>query len=285
MNEKSLFDLISKLIPDLETTEEMSFYDCYSKKHDLHIELKCRKLHYDSLIIEKIKYDKLKEFNSRYINSTPNGIYSFDIQKLEEPLWYERVLPSTTEFENNTKINKKVGYIKLVDAKDITHLFQKENEVFKKRLIKSQEAVLLVRDYFLSRGYEVEVPELVIAPTNVGAFSEYADKGDLFVEKDGKRFIIEVKHVSTNFTDKHFPYKTTIVNSYTGYNSKEPKPDFHFILSSNKEYAFYVDKETFKLCELKRIYDKYKKADLLFYVLDIDKAKFFKLNTNKNSPT
>jgi hypothetical protein len=152
-----------------------------------------------------------------------------------------------------------------------------ENEIFKKRLIKSQEAVMLFKDYFENRGYQVEVPELIIAPTNVGAFTEYADKGDLFVEKDGKRLIIEVKHVSTKFTDKYYPYKTAIVNSYTGYHSKEPKPDFHFILSTDKLFAFYVDKETFKLCELKKIYDKYKKAELKFYVIDIDKAKFFKI--------
>ena len=152
-----------------------------------------------------------------------------------------------------------------------------ENEIFKKRLIKSQEAVMLFKDYFINRGYQVEVPELVIAPTNVGAFSKYADKGDLFVEKDGKKLIIEVKHVSTKFTDTHYPYNTAIVNSYTGYNSKEPKPDFHFILSVDMLYAFYVDKETFKLCELKNIYDKYKQAELKFYVIDINKVKFFKI--------
>jgi hypothetical protein len=118
MNEEILFNLIKKLIPDLSQTNQFSFRDAYSKKHDLSIELKCRYKNYQQLIIEKIKYDNLIRLNSvRYINSMPSGIYSFNLKKIEEPIWFEKELPVNTEFENKNKIEKlkKVKIIGLLD--------------------------------------------------------------------------------------------------------------------------------------------------------------------------
>jgi hypothetical protein len=149
-------------------------------------------------------------------------------------------------------------------------------EQFKERLIKSQEAVMLVAKYFEDHGYDVKVPKLVIAPHAVGAFSKYADNGDLFVSKGTRNLIVEVKHVSVKF-EYAWPYHTMIVNSYTGYNSKEPKPDLHIILNRDSTHFASIRKETYEHWVLKRIYDKYKEADLLFYTIKADKAKFFKL--------
>jgi len=118
MNEEILFNLIKKLIPDLSQTNQFSFRDAYSKKHHLSIELKCRYKNYQQLIIEKIKYDNLIRLNSvRYINSMPSGIYSFNLKKIEEPIWFEKELPVNTEFENKNKIEKlkKVKIIGLLD--------------------------------------------------------------------------------------------------------------------------------------------------------------------------
>jgi hypothetical protein len=119
MIEKELFIIMKTLIPDLEQMEEFSYYDCYSKYHKAHIELKCRKTHYDNLMIEKIKYDKLKKVNSWYINSTPIGIYSFNIQEIEEPKWSDVMMPITTEFGNNKQIIKSIGLININSAKKI----------------------------------------------------------------------------------------------------------------------------------------------------------------------
>lgn len=119
MIEQELFYIMKTIISDLEQTEQFSYYDCYSEQYNMHIELKCRKTHYEDLLIEKIKYDKLKKVKSRYINSTPIGIYSFDIQKIDEPRWWKEFMPTTTEFTNHIKIEKIVGYININQAKKI----------------------------------------------------------------------------------------------------------------------------------------------------------------------
>ena len=126
MNEKQLFDLIKSVIPDLKSTDQYSYRDAYSPKYDLTIELKCRQKHYDFLLIEKIKYDKLVKHNRvRYINSTPIGIFSFDLKKIQEPTWYEYVLPKETEFYNRNKIPKIVGMLTISQAEDLTHLLRR----------------------------------------------------------------------------------------------------------------------------------------------------------------
>jgi hypothetical protein len=126
MNEQTLFGLIKSVIPDLQSTDQYSYRDAYSPKYDLTIELKCRHKHYDFLLIEKIKYDKLIKHNRvRYINSTPIGIFSFDLKKIEEPTWYEYVLPKETEFYNRNKIPKIVGMLTISQAEDLTHLLRR----------------------------------------------------------------------------------------------------------------------------------------------------------------
>lgn len=92
------------------------------------IELKCRNKHYDELLIEKDKYDALiqrsKEFGTTpmYINSTPEGIYVFNLKKIPEPQWEEKGgLPTTSHFTDRRKIVKTVGFLP-------TYLANKINE-------------------------------------------------------------------------------------------------------------------------------------------------------------
>jgi hypothetical protein len=51
-----------------------------------------------------------------YINSTPLGIYSFDLMDIPEPQWYSEFMPVSTEFENKEKIYKLVGYLDINEA-------------------------------------------------------------------------------------------------------------------------------------------------------------------------
>ena len=128
--ERELFKLIKQhLAHDLEESEhKMSKYDCYSLSYNADIELKCRNVHYDDLVIEKIKYDALiaraSMFNTRpiYINSTPLGVWSFRLDELSEPAWEERRMPKTTHFANNNMIVKVVGYYNISLGKNITDL-------------------------------------------------------------------------------------------------------------------------------------------------------------------
>jgi hypothetical protein len=126
LNEQTLFQLIKdKLIPDLQQTDQFHFSDCFSKEKDLIVELKCRRFHYETLIIEQSKYIKLMSasyWEVRYINSTPIGIYSFDLRMIEEPTWITKDCKKTTDFENNTYVPKLVGMLDIKEAKDITKL-------------------------------------------------------------------------------------------------------------------------------------------------------------------
>lgn len=126
LNEQTLFELLKeKLVPDLQQTDQFHFSDCFSKEKDLIVELKCRRTHYESLIIEQSKYIKLMSasyWEVRYINSTPLGIYSFDLRIIEEPTWITKDCKRTTDFEDNSYVPKLVGLLELKDSKDITNL-------------------------------------------------------------------------------------------------------------------------------------------------------------------
>lgn len=124
MNESRLFDYLKeKYIPDLEKTEQYSNFDCYSKTFQFFIELKCREVHYDTLMIEKYKYDRLiklsreKLYTPYYINSTPNGVYAFKL--VINPKWEYKLLPKTTQFQETQAIIKQVGYLDLKNAKKL----------------------------------------------------------------------------------------------------------------------------------------------------------------------
>jgi hypothetical protein len=135
-----------------------------------------------------------------------------------------------------------------------------------------------MKDWFEKKGFEVEVPELKIAPTSVGAFSDYADNGDMKIRKDGKEYIVEIKQSSYDFDINTFPFENAIVNSYTGYESKNPKPDIHVIISKNKKYAYAIAKSVFdQNKQLKEIYDKYKERTLKFYTVSKNLLKIFEI--------
>ena len=124
MNELILFDFLKlNLYPDLERAPGIyDAFDCTSAKAGHFIELKCRQTHYSTLLIEQMKYRKLieqayhRDLLPFYINSTPLGIYSFDLMDLAEPVWYVHYLPATTEFDRVEKIEKLVGYLPIEEA-------------------------------------------------------------------------------------------------------------------------------------------------------------------------
>lgn len=124
MNEQLLFDFLkSDYYPDLERSIGIyDSFDCISAKAGHYIELKCRRTHYPTLLIEEMKYRKLitqaaeRDLIPFYINSTPEGIFSFDLMDLPEPEWVTHRMPATTDFSRNNKIDKLVGYFPLEEA-------------------------------------------------------------------------------------------------------------------------------------------------------------------------
>ena len=108
------FDLV-------KSKNQMSRWDCYSPKFKHRIELKCRRKHYDNLLLEKSKYDAMIFESGKhldrpiYINSTPEGVYSFDLLDIE-PEWIFKTLRATTQFANNKSVLKKVAFIDIEEG-------------------------------------------------------------------------------------------------------------------------------------------------------------------------
>ena len=122
MTEQGLFDYIKETyLEDLVKSEHTYEYiDATSNGYRLVIELKCRHIHYDDLILEKDKYESLMQqaealgFTPFYINSTPEGIYAFNLRKITVTFSTKR-LPSST-VDNGPVIDKKVALLHIDKA-------------------------------------------------------------------------------------------------------------------------------------------------------------------------
>lgn len=129
LSEDDLFNIIKNVYPDLEKSLDFyAPYDCYTKQHNLYIELKCRRTHYPTLLLERLKYDRLREaaqmmqMKPVYVCSTPDGIWKFNLSDLQLK-WQIEMLPKTTDFDNTQKISKVVCYLPLTMGKQLPARF------------------------------------------------------------------------------------------------------------------------------------------------------------------
>jgi hypothetical protein len=121
--EKDLFEWLSnnhyKTL--VNSKNPISRWDCYDIETQNRIELKCRRKHYDTLILEKGKYDAmLLESNKNldipiYINSTPEGIYLFNLNEIDIK-WFKKSLPATTEFKKRIWVKKEITELQVIKA-------------------------------------------------------------------------------------------------------------------------------------------------------------------------
>ena len=127
--EQLLTHLARTSVPNLERMEYgfshwdcTAFYETSLGRVDFILELKCRETHYPEMLIEQAKYDWLIEEAGKrsakpaYVNWTPQGIFAWDLYRVKEPSWAPRLMPATTQFENNEEIVKVVGSLPVVDA-------------------------------------------------------------------------------------------------------------------------------------------------------------------------
>jgi len=105
----------------VKSKKQMSRWDCYSPDAFHRIELKCRSRHYDTLLIERKKFDSIIEKCNdnldipMYINSTPNGVFRFNLY-IVKPNWEIQYHNKTTHFSNTNKIEKEVAMLEIKDA-------------------------------------------------------------------------------------------------------------------------------------------------------------------------
>jgi hypothetical protein len=112
-----LFEALKSVYPDLTPVSPTDRHDGITS--DSYIEMKCRRTHYSTLLIEKKKWDYLAEIRARtgartlYINSTPQGVYQFDLGAINEPEWQLKALPDKTDYANGEKVQKLCGFLDL----------------------------------------------------------------------------------------------------------------------------------------------------------------------------
>ena len=101
---------------------QYSFYDCYSLEFRFYAELKMRSKHYDTLLIERSKYDRIVKIananrsEALYIVGTPLGVWQYEVATLGID-WVDMPdLPVTSQFENKERVTKKVGLLPLNEA-------------------------------------------------------------------------------------------------------------------------------------------------------------------------
>ena len=115
LKENIYFDLV-------KSKNQMSRWDCYSPATGHRIELKCRTRHFDTLLLEKKKYIAMIEECEKhldipiYINSTPKGVFSFNLHKIEPTFEINNKNPATTQFYNTQRIEKEVAYLEINQA-------------------------------------------------------------------------------------------------------------------------------------------------------------------------
>ena len=120
--EAGLFDYIkTRYLEDLEmSSDAFEYIDATSQGYRLIIELKCRHTHYDELILEKDKHESLVQqadklgFTPFYINSTPQGIYAFNLRKIKFT-WIIKRLPSST-VDQGPDIDKEIALLHIDEA-------------------------------------------------------------------------------------------------------------------------------------------------------------------------
>jgi len=129
LNEERLFYLLKrkyKNIIDLNIDDKYTPVDFLIPDKDIYIEVKCRTRHFNSLFLEKDKWEKLIEYKkSWYISSTPEGIWAWNVKKIQ-PFFIERKMNKTTYFNNRNKVYKKVIELNINDGIELTDLLVKK---------------------------------------------------------------------------------------------------------------------------------------------------------------
>jgi hypothetical protein len=126
LTEDQLFKLMKKRysnLIDLNVKDKQSKIDWYDPDSNTWFEGKCRDVDLLSLFIKKDKWDVLKQKeNAYYVNSTLSGIYMWNINEVQEPLWREQSMEQSQQFKSYGRIKKEVGDLYIKDAIQIDQL-------------------------------------------------------------------------------------------------------------------------------------------------------------------
>ncbi len=115
-NEETLLKWLSTKTTNLVKSEDM--FERFDAVSDTSvIEVKIRKHHYDMQLIEKSKFNAIKEeafvrgLKPIYIVADYNGVWRYNLNEIEEPIWDTKDLPIVTSFTNKGNKLKDIGLL------------------------------------------------------------------------------------------------------------------------------------------------------------------------------
>ena len=168
----------------------------------------------------------------------------------------------------------KGGLCDIYEHNRVTKM-QDNHDKFLKHLSGSSEAVFIVAYYLYNKGYDVRINALKKAK-NHGEWKNFKDDGDIFIYKNGYKYRIEVKGVSTKFTCKEdCQYPNVIVCAKHSYDMAAIKPYAYFLLNDQRTHLAIIKTSTKEYCDVIRKADRrYENVVQDFYVCPKGKIKF-----------
>ena len=120
MNEPELFrSFKAAYLPDLKVAvDSYSPFDAICHTAKVVVEFKCRRSHYDEVLIEWPKYSALlnraadRGYRPIYVCSTPLGVWAWDLTHIDLS-WFKKELPRQTDFNNKEIVTKTISYLSL----------------------------------------------------------------------------------------------------------------------------------------------------------------------------
>ena len=155
----------------------------------------------------------------------------------------------------------------------------KENhDKFISHLEESSAGVFTAAYYLYSKGLDVMISGLRKRGYDQDP-KDFQDDGDLFVFKNDKKYRIEVKNLSCDFTSSEdWQFKEFIVCASHSYDNADLKPYAYMILNKNRTHMAEVKGDTHKhWSTIERKDSRYYNYSQKFYICDLDLIKWIKL--------
>jgi len=109
-------------LPNLKIAiDSYSVFDAICHDAQVVVEFKCRRAHYNELLIEWPKYSALlnraadRGYRPIYVCSTPLGVWAWDLTHIDLS-WFKKELPRQTDFNNKEIVTKTISYLDIEEG-------------------------------------------------------------------------------------------------------------------------------------------------------------------------
>ena len=151
------------------------------------------------------------------------------------------------------------------------------HERFLKRLDGSRPATFRVAEWLHKAGYSINIPAIRYRKFE-DKIEDFVDSGDIFVEKDGEKYRVEVKHSGYDFTcAKDWPFPTMFVSNKAAVE-RNTDVSCYIIINQPMTHLALIWKKTKEHWFVKPAFAKNTQKTEYFYTCPIDNVDFRSIN-------